>query len=138
MKNRDQIKIVSYLISSISDLNEYVEKEFIDKLGKEKGAAKHYVANCFYKPFVKAKITTELYKLDSDIEKKEIEKRENNWERLCSLVDECFEPYDALKVKDAYKDMAKKQVQVEILSEANKAKRHKVNKEVMKEMDLEI
>ena len=138
MKNKDQIRIVSYLVSSISNLDEYIEKAFVNKLGKEKGPSKHYLANCYFKPFLKAKITTELYKLDPEIEKKEIEKRENNWERLCHVLDENFGPYESLKVRDAYTEMAKKQVQVEILSGTNKAQRHKVNKEVMQEMDYEL
>lgn len=135
MKKND-IKVEAYLISRICDLDEYIQKKYAEKFGLEDGQKKYGLSKSYYKAFLSAKISTDVYKLERDLERKEIDRRENNWEILCDILKEHFGEEDANKVKDAFNIMAQKEVQRHILFETkNPIKKMHTAKEVKKEIE---
>ena len=130
-------RIFIYIEICIDNLEDEIKKEFVDKLGKTNGEKRFVLINSFYKPFLRAKIDTEVNKLSFEQEKKQIDIRENNWEYLCKLLDEDFDKQKSSQLKSMYKSMAQKEKQEYILFNSNIFKKIKVKKEISQEMKME-
>ena len=125
-----------YIISKICDLDEFIQKKYTEKFGEEEGKGKYSTAKSFYTLFLRAKINTETTKLGKDLERKEIDRRENHWEYLCNLLKEHFGEEESQEVKKAFSDMAEREVQQHILFETkNPFRKMQTTKVLQKEIE---